>query len=481
MTGKYAQAKPLFIALLLVLLAAPVTVCHAQQEKPALAIVGAGLIDATGAPPIENAVVLIREGLLECAGSREACAFDDQTRVLDATGKWLVPGFIDSHMHWQIWFDENRELSAHSAARAARVYLANGITTLVDVGGQRFVGKSHRRVLEQLQSSGQPAPRMLFSAWIDRREVDQSGSKDAGAVATGLLAGDVVGIKIHNGLAQKDYELIVAAADRVGRPVYGHTYYLDQSGFVDRTNAAASAGVDGVFHVLGIPPVAGAQRPPLPAASMDDWQAWWLAGAELWLHASDAGMDALVGRMIRNDTWLQPTLITEQYQIRPGYFQDHPAWAHSPVSREDLQTGLPSYAGDALTRYRAAYTRMQQFVRKFSAAGGLVVAGTDGFPIPGFGMQEEMRLLAEAGMPLEEVLQAATRNAALALRWQDRIGTLQKGKLADLVILSGNPLQDISHTADIWRVIQAGAVYDPGMLLREPQDPLTGQADSRRP
>jgi hypothetical protein len=116
--------------------------------------------------------------------------------------------------------------------------LANGITTLVDVGGQRWVDGAIRRVLDELQAGDQPTPRMFFSGWIDRREIEVSDSKDAGALASELLAKGAVGIKVHNGLNQQDYERIVAAADRSGHPVYGHTYYMDANHFVDLSSEA---------------------------------------------------------------------------------------------------------------------------------------------------------------------------------------------------------------------------------------------------
>jgi len=466
MRNKTRQLSTLFIVSLSVSVANPLMAKDFQQDKTVLAVIGATLIDGTGASPIDNAVVLVREGQIECAGNRRKCPLNPETKTLDATGRWLVPGFIDSHIHWQVWYDSEKKLTLQTAARAARTYLANGITTVVDVGGQRWVNPTNRQVLDKLLASGKPAPRTLFSGWIDRKELDKSSSNDAGVVALELLSQDIAGIKIHNGLNKKDYERIVAVANQIGRPVYGHTYYMGQNGFMNFTSEAVAAGIDGIFHVLGIPPVTPEDAPPLPTAPLEDWQAWWLAGAKLWLHSNEKSMDELIKLMIKNDTWLQPTLITEQFQIQPNYYQDHPNWGYSPITREEIQLGLPSYEGEGIAQYQAAYAQMQKFVRRFNEAGGLIVAGTDGFPIAGFGLQEELRLLVEAGIQTLDAIQSATHNAAIAWRWQDRIGTLQQGKAADLVILAGDPLADITHTANIWRVIKAGVVYNPEVLLR---------------
>jgi len=193
----------------------------------------------------------------------------------------------------------------------------------------------------------------------------------------------------------------------------------------------------------------------------------WLAGAALWSHTSQESMDELIGVMVDHDTWLQPTLVTEWGLIEPGYFRDHPSWTHSPISREALRAGSPVYEGEELEQYRAAYRQMQRFVLRFQEAGGMLLAGTDGLPVPGFGLQEEMGLLAEAGVPPMVVLQSATRNAAAAWHWLDRIGTLEAGRAADLLILEGDPLEEMDNLKRIWRVMKGGIIYDPESLLAE--------------
>jgi imidazolonepropionase-like amidohydrolase len=437
-----------------------------MEAQASLAVVGGTLLDGTGAPPVSDAVVVIRDGHVACAGSRAACPVDADAQLLDAAGRWVIPGLIDSHIHWQIWYDQDGRLAPEVAARAGRVYLANGVTTVVDVGGQRWVRPEHRAVLDRLRLNGDPVPRMLYSAWIDGRTLVQSEASDAGELARSLLDSDAAGVKIHNGLTMDDLQAIVRESHRAERPVYGHTYYQDGDQFLDYTLEAVRAGVDGIFHVLGIPPVPAGT--PLPDSDIpdEDWEAWWLAGAALWNHATDESMDALIRLMVERGTWLQPTLVTEEWVVVPDYFRVEDAWRHSPMTREEMNLGSPQYQGEDLEVYRAAYRQMMRFVRRFADQGGMLVAGTDGLPVPGFGIQEEMRLLVEAGVPPMEALRAGTRNAAVAWRWGDHIGTLEAGKEADLVILEGDPLVEIRNTRRIWRVVKAGRTYDPEVLLR---------------
>jgi imidazolonepropionase-like amidohydrolase len=436
------------------------------EAQTSIAVVGGTLLDGTGAPPVSDAVVVIRDGKVVCAGTGAACPLEADAHLLDASGRWVIPGLIDSHIHWQIWYDQAGQLAPEAAAQAGRVYLANGVTTVVDVGGQRWVRPEHRAVLDRLAVNGDPVPRMLHSAWIDGRTLDQAEASNAGELTRSLLDSDAVGMKIHNGLTMDDVEAIARESHRAGRPVYGHTYFQDAGGFLDYTPEAVRAGVDGIFHVLGFPPVPEGTPLPDPDIPDEDWETWWLAGADLWNRVTDESMDALIRLMVEHGAWLQPTLVTEEWIVVPEYFRAEDAWRYSPMTWEELNMGSPEFVGEELEVYRAAYGQMKRFVRRFADQGGMLVAGTDGLPVPGFGVQEEMRLLVQAGVPPMEALRAATRNAAVAWRWDDRIGTLEAGKEADLVILKGDPLEDIRNTRRIWRVLKGGTVYDPGVLLR---------------
>ena len=464
------SVTPLSAYLLVTVLLAATWQVNADEPGPdtdSLVITGATLIDGTGAGPIHDGTLVIQEGEIKCVGRKTQCLVDSKTTVVDASGKWIVPGLIDSHIHWQIWFDENRSLSQETAARAAKVYLANGVTTVIDVGGGRWVNAANRRVLDELNTSGQPAPRMLFSGWVDSKEIEQSDSRNAGVIAAEFLSSGASGIKVHNGLDQQDYKLIVTAAERAGRPVYGHTYDVNEEGFLNLTSKAIESGIGGIFHVLGIPPVSPDSMPPLPAEPMGNWQAWWVAGAKLWLHVTAQDMDELIQLMTSNQAWLQPTLITEHVLIQPDNYRDNPSWIHSPVTQESIQLGMPVLEGDDLEHYSAAYEQMETFVKRFYEAGGMLVSGTDGLPLPAFGLHDELRLLSEAGIPPLAVIQSATRNAAKAWRMQDQLGTLEQGRAADMLILDGNPLRDIGETKNIWRVVKSGVVYDPQELLRQ--------------
>lgn len=441
------------------------TLAGAALGQATTAVTGATVWTGTGAAPLADAVILVRQGVVECVGTRTDCPYAGGVREVDATGRWIIPGLSDTHVHLHAWFDGDRRISPEAAARLGRIYLANGITSLMDVGGQVWVPPAEQAVLRGVERGGAPAPRMLFSAWIDRRAVDGSGVS-AGALARSVLASNAAGVKIRNGLSMEEIAEVVREADAFGAPVYGHTYDEVDGDFVDYTAEAVAMGVDGVFHVLGIPPVSGESRPPRPDLPEEDWEGWWLAGADLWNHATAEDMDRLVRRMVAEGAWLQPTLVTEESVVRPDWVGESPGWQYSPLDFDGFTMGWPAFSADELQVYESAYRRMQHFVLRFHRAGGMIVAGTDGLPVPGFGLHDELRLLVAAGLSPEEALLTATRNAAAAWGREDEFGTIAPGRSADLLMVGGNPLADINRTRDIWRVMRAGVLHDPAELLR---------------
>lgn len=125
-------------------------------------------------------------------------------------------------------------------------------------------------------------------------------------------------------------------------------------------------------------------------------------------------------------------------------------------------------AGEGDAEMRAAIAGAEaaeaRFIKRFYGAGGMVLAGTDEVPFPPFGVSEEMRLLVAAGLPPLAALQAATINAARAMRWDRRLGTIEVGKLADLVLLDANPLEDITNVRRIHAVVADGRLFDRAAL-----------------
>lgn len=435
------------------------SVVYAQGQLPSrIAFTNVTLVDGTDAQARAGMTVLVAGNRIETIAPTDSLTLGPGVRIVDARHKYLIPGLFDTHVHFFVWFMGSADTTA-AAMRGAGVYLANGITTLIDVAGQRNREEPLMRVRAAVQASGRPIPRIHLSGRVDSLAVNRARAPDAGELADRLLADDIIGIKIHRGLDQADLRAVVAAAKRAGRLVYGHTYELRPTGIHDYTREAVEAGVDGLFHVMGIAPVRPT-REPTPPASTASSDEWWLYGATRWLYVDTASADSLILLMVKQGTWLQPTLVTEELLVNIGEFWIDPAWRYAPPGSDPELTGIPRFGGTDLARYREAYQRMKWFVRRFYDAGGMVIAGTDGVRIPGFGLQDELRLLVEAGLPPLAALQAATRNAARAFRLDGEVGTIEPGKRADLVLLDADPLTDIHNTRRIAAVLIDGVFLD---------------------
>ncbi len=264
--------------LIFLLLSTWASALHGQDALPSrIAFTNVTLIDGTGAQARPGMTVVVAGNRVETIAHTESLKVGSGVRIVDGTRKYLIPGLIDTHVHFFVWFTSSAD-TTQAATRGAGVYLANGITTLIDVGGQRNREEPLLRVRAAVQASGRPIPRIYLSGRVDSLAVNRARASDARDLARRLLLHDITGIKIHRGLDHADLHAVVAEAKRVGRPVYGHTYEWRPTGYHDYTHDAVEAGVNGLFHVMGIAPVHPTREPTPPpsSASSDEW---WLYGA----------------------------------------------------------------------------------------------------------------------------------------------------------------------------------------------------------
>ena len=424
------------------------------------------LIDGTGTPPQPGMSVLITGGRINAIAASARMRVPPGATILDGAGRWLIPGLVDTHIHLTRMPPPPGEDTLRALEPALRLFLYNGVTTVRDMSGG---GVERRNVALKaaIERGAILGPRLYLSGVASPQNFARLGASDMRDFARKLVAFDVDGIKLLH-LPAEDASAVIEEVRRISAlPVYGHTFHLTADSLSIYTSGAARAGLAGVVHVEGIAPVPLAQRPGPPSVPKTDISAWWLYHSTLWSHADDASMNELIALMVRGDIWLEPTLVTTHFQAYTDRYADHPYNRLLPIPFARWSfTGL-ELEGESGERYRAAFERMKTFVHRFHIAGGLLVTGTDSRPVPGFGVHDELRLLVEAGLSPMASLQAATINSARALGWQDRIGTVEVGKVADLLVLDGDPLGDIGNTRRIWRVILGGRVLDRDALLQE--------------
>ena len=405
------------------------------------------------------------------------------SRVVNASGKFLIPGLTDTHVHL---FSEWSNLPIDTSAYLGWI-LAGGVTSIREMS----TGDGVKAItLRAAAHAGRLlAPRIYVSAgpnsarpepWSELFE--RTGTHDAASVIRQFPTLGIDGLKLQN--APRDSMVaIIAIARAAGVPVYGHTVFIGPerpAPVIDNfTLDLVRAGLDGVVHAWGTVKPTGLDpgpAPTLPRTTADGRRAWMLYFFTAWQRASDRDIQALMDTMVARRVWYELTRLGDYYWNHQAEYDVTALSPHHPWRTREQSRSADAEFLDAVLKSEAAEAR---FIRRFHEAGGMVLAGTDDVPFPPFGVTEEMRLLVDAGLSPLAALQAATINAARAMRWEDRLGTLEVGKLADMVLLDANPLQDITNVRKICAVVANGRILDRAtldeFLRRVGQSPKTSR------
>src|SRR5262245_20067674 len=400
------------------------------------ALVGARVIDATGAPPIDDATVLIRRGRIEQVGPRATIVIPSGVSTIDVTGKTVLPGLWDMHAHVG-----QREWGP--------VYLASGVTTARDMGGEFDVVTGLREAWNGDAASkalpppgDDPAlhvrllgPRLLAAGLVDGPGPGSFGHVTAGtpdegraAVARYKAAG-FQQMKLYSLLDKPTVAAVIDAAHAAGMTVTGHI----PQGLTMRE--VVEMGMDNIAH----------------------------------LTVRDApGSDALrdtIAFLKQHGTVIDPTLSWNELLGRSA---GTPIASFIPRVEHvapPLRRLLDSANGGPLTPAQAhdRIARSLQIVKALHDAGVPIVAGTDK-GVPGFSLAREIELYVEGGIPPLDAIRAATAVPAKVMGLDGDSGTIRAGLRADLIVVDGNPLERIADIERVRLVCTSGRLFDPGQL-----------------
>lgn len=422
-----------------------------KPASPVLAIVGATLVEVNGKSNIPDAVVIIEGNKIKAVGPRAKVRIPRVVELIDAHGKYLIPGVIDTHSH-SAYDGKDSWLSSR--------FLSLGITTVLDTGSLPPVYELKRRI-----ASGElQGPRMLVCGPMitgepmafPMSEVVKTPDEARRAVDQRVAAGADL-IKTHAQLPPDALRAAVDEAHKRGLRTISHT---------GRTNAfeAVLAGTNILTHLVGVPDAAVPDPEKIRTAHTTAFLGGWVASSLAWLQADQAKLDALIREMVSRRTAYSPTLSihhTIAFARDPDAFRDAAVASNPPALILKDWEGLAKQPFDTAP-FKKAWVNMQQFVKRFYDAGGMLIVGTDTaavYQAPGLSAHEEMRLMVELGVPAIDALRAGTINGARALGIDRETGSIEPGKLADIVILDADPLADINNTRRIAQVIKAGVVY----------------------
>jgi imidazolonepropionase-like amidohydrolase len=421
--------------------ARPDTAVHAQRPDRLL-VRNVMVIYGTGKPPYGPMDVLIESGRIAQVRAARGDRALSADAVIDGTGKYLLPGFVNTHMHWH----EQREPGLVQPIQYERnLYLAAGVTTARELGGDF---EKTRRWRDESAAGAIVSPRIVLYA---RPSFGRHGTADeirAGVREAKTRGAD--GLKVMP-LDRDQLEALLGEARLQGLPTTAHIG-------VEETTARdfIELGVTSIEHFYGIADAAleGVQDFPADMNSSDETHRFAHAG-ELYAQADPERLAAIVDLMAEKGVAWSPTLSIYE-ACRDLLRQQNLPW-----HREYLHPALETFFQPARgrhgsffigwtntheARWRRSFRIWMDALRRFGHRGGVITTGDDAgylWSVYGFGLIRELELHEEAGFHPLEVIRHATVNGATLLGLGDRLGRVRSGYVADLLVVNGNPLANL--------------------------------------
>jgi imidazolonepropionase-like amidohydrolase len=465
------MTTPLRLVALLALIASPLV--RAQEAEPSvsvrapvIALTHATVIDGRGNAPRADQTLVIREGRIVAIGNAADIALPAGARTLDLTGKTVIPGLVMLHEHLYFTARANANAPFHINQldySAPRLYLACGLTS-VRTGGS-IEPYTDLQIKARIDRGAMPGPKLHLTApylegmpsvIAQLHPVD--GPDDAVRLVNFWADKGFTSFKLYMHIAKDSAGAAIRTAHQRGLKVTGHIGALTY-------REAADLGIDNLEHgfYAATDFVRGKKENelPVPAAVNASVDALDLDGPEA---------TALIKHLIEKRVALTSTLPVFEAGV-PGrpILTAREMDAYSALARENYLTTWARVNGPNDGRAVARFKKMLALEKKFHAAGGLLVAGTDptgyGAVIPGHGSLRELELLVEAGLTPVEAIQVASFNGARHLGVDKDVGSLEVGKAADLSVVAGNPASRISDIRKIETVFKDGVGYDSQKLL----------------
>jgi len=462
--------KNIFGRLLLSLLLCPLVATESASTKSmTLVITHVTVIDATGAPAHPDMTVVITGNRISEIGNSGKIRAPKNAQVVNATGKFLIPGLWDMHVHWQ----EKDYLP---------LFIANGVTGIRIMWGFPM----HHQWRREIEAGQLLGPHMLIASpivdgpkpiWPGSIAVANASEARQAVIQSKRDGADF--IKVYSLLPRDAYFAIADESKKQDIPFEGHVPISVSA------EEASNAGQRSIEHLTGVlsacssheaellkssqaalAAIIAGRQPPVSAvhgAANREWE-------ELALETySRPKAQALFAELKKNQTWQCPTLTV----LRSVAFLDDPSFTNDPRLKympRDIRASwdpktdfrLKTRTAGDWARSKKVFSKDAEIVGAMRRAGVEILAGTDTlnpYCFPGFSLHDELGLLVKAGLSPMEALQAATLNPARFMGKEKDFGTVETGKIADLVLLDANPLNDIANTKRIDAVVLGGRFF----------------------
>ncbi len=448
---------------------------EASSGQKALVFTHVTVIDATGAPVKPDMTVVVRGDRIEALGKTGKLTVPRNAQVVDATGKFLIPGLWDMHIH--PWFGKNY----------LALFTANGVTGVRVMAGKPV----YHQWRKEISAGKLIGPRMVISSPVvdgPKPVYDDFfivvSSEDEGRQAVRKVKKEGADlIKVYNWIPRDAYFAIADEAKKQGIPFAGHVPFSTSAA---EASDARQQSIEHCSFVLLACSTEGEEelkkkiketvitRP----ASLPHMRARYKRLADI-THSEKKAAE-LFARFVKNNTWVCPTLMPYNGLL----FRDEQDLANDPRLKYIPLSTKYSWnpknndffvfvTGEGRADFRKLCEKQLAIVGAMRRAGVGLLAGTDTkamaltpYCFPGFGLHDELALFVQAGLSPMQALQTATYNPAKCLGKLDSMGTVEHGKVADLVLLDADPLQDIRNTQRIAAVVVGGKIFQRATLQK---------------
>jgi imidazolonepropionase-like amidohydrolase/glyoxylase-like metal-dependent hydrolase (beta-lactamase superfamily II) len=452
---------------------------YISEDSPALVLMHVRVIDGTGAPAADDQRIDIEGGKISRVQSAKLKnAFPPNAKILDLAGKTVIPGLVGMHEHLFYTGPERGKdglpFWIEMIDSGPRLYLAGGVTTARTAGSMEpYTDLSLKKLIDGGQK---PGPKLEITGpyigdllGIAPQLHTLADALDAGRTVDYWAAEGVTSFKAYMGIKPEELKAAIEHAHARGLKITGH---LCAVGFRE----AAALGIDNLEHGIIVDTEFLPEKKPgvCPAReAAEDFAKN--------VNIESAPVQDMIRDLVAHHVAVTSTLAVFEVSVpnRPAMKKmlrakdalSPPAWSTYLRIRSGIAEENNPMAAVALKKE-------MQFERDFVKAGGLLMAGCDptsfGGVLPGFGDQRGVELLVEAGFTPIEAIHIATQNGAIFLGENASIGSIGAGKAADLIVISGNPGENIEDIENVQLVFKDGVGFDPAKLIQSVQG-LVGQ------
>jgi len=469
----------LLIALVLTVALTPAQ--SGQLGVPSLALLHVTVIDGTGSPPKPDMTVIIVGYRIAEIAKSTAVSIPRSTRTIDATGSFLIPGLWDMHAHpddpelWPVNPPQKEK------EKLLTLLIAGGVTGIRDMGGDLKLLQEWRArvgagtmIGPHIYACGPlldgPKPMWPGSISISTAEQGRQAVRDLKQKRADF-------VKVYSLLPREAYFAIADESKKLKIPFAGH---VPDSVTPEEASDAGQASEEHLLQIVE----ACSDREALKKkmAELREAGATPVERRRAYIETMLATFDGkkaevLFAKFVKNNTWITPTVIVwqnnasfeddsakyaERMKYLPRYIREY--W--DPKNNAHLKGRSP----ERLAAEKLLVKKYLEIIGAMQRAGVKLMTGSDfgANPLlfPGWGVHDEMALLVRAGLTPMEAIHAATRNPATFLGLDRSVGTIEKNKLADMVLLSASPLEDINNTRKIAAVFFQGRMFDRPELNR---------------